>query len=178
MVKRIVTRIVWHFCEGIPVPVLPVEKRWFKTRPYLLHGVIGELTNKKGSLWFDIRRQDGEYKHYFQNNSFWIDLFKEELDKKIFTAVWLDSNNSFRNHFCCGHLCLEFEPTKNDNFPGKFFNDKDFLDTALDRSVMVFKRLEVEVKRYPLIGKVLRQDGADQALYRYGHALDRNGLSY
>ena len=175
MAKRIVTRIVWHFCEGIPVPVLPAEKRWFAARPYLLHGVIGELTNTKGSFWFDIRRRDWEY---FQNNSFWVDFFKEELDKKIFTAVWLDNNNSFRNYFCSGHLRFDFEPTKTGNFPGKVFDDKDFLDTALDHCVLIFKRLGVEIKKFPLIGKVMQEHGHDQALNRYGNALNRNGLSY
>lgn len=172
MAERTVVRVVWNFCEGIPVSILPAKKRWLRSPdPYRLYGVVGELFHQEGNLWLDIHRklEDG-YRKRFWDQGFWVELFKKELDERVFTAVWHDDTRHYRDW-----LCFKFGVV----------NGQNFSDTALDRSVCVFKRLGVKVKTSPLMGRVtqycdLPSTGLwnDLALYRFGDALNRQGLSY
>ena len=173
MAKRTIVRIVWNFCEGIPVPVLPVGRKWLRSDPYRLYGVVGELFHQEGRLWLDIHKLEHGYKVRFWKQGFWIKLFKEELDERIFTAVWHDTLNS--DYRCRNWLCFEFGVV----------SDQNFTDTALDRSVLVFKRLGVNVGVPPLMGKITQYCDQpstglwhDIALYRFGEALRKHGLSY
>ena len=93
MATRVITRIAWNFSGGIPVPVLPTEKRGLcrQPDPYQLYAAVGELFQQEGNLWLDIYRPERHGRKRYSEQSFWIKLFQEELNKRVFTAVWPDS---------------------------------------------------------------------------------------
>lgn len=166
MAERSIVRILWHFCEGIVVPVLPVRKRLFRPPiDYRLYDVVGELFRQDGTLWFNIRRSDGIYS--FHNQSFWLELFHHECEgRKIFRALWEEG--------------LHFEHRNWLRFDFEAINGENFTDTALDRAVIVFDRLDIQqVIPIPIIGKIFQCGSVgmwhDRALYQFGEAAHKHG---
>ncbi len=175
MTERTITRIVWNFPEGIPVPVLPRQFRWFRAaEPYRLYGVVGELFHQRGHVWFDVHQRlpDGFRRRHY-DSEFWHSLFAEQLDGGTFEVLWHDNEHNWK---CLDWLCVRFSA----------INGQRFTDTALDRVVTVFHKLGVTVKTAPLIGKVTQRTDhpyigrvcwEDVALYQFFNALWRNGLT-
>jgi hypothetical protein len=177
MAERTVTRIVWNFQEGIPIPVIPPVQR-FMRRPvlYCLYNAVGELFHQEGNLWFDIHlpHEKIDSRYWGANgprDDFWVDLFDKETHARTF-KIWHSDDSFLFRHW----LRFKFE----------VINGQNFTDTALEYGLLIFQRIgilddEGVKNHHPFIGKVTQQSNSprfesswiDTALYRFYDAKAR-----